>query len=188
MCGALDEFGERGELMANVEHLLEYNRELNKNASQTSLFGADTGISLGSLKLVPAEPATFITRLAWEKELLGLYVSGHPLETWRDIVEKTRTNIAMIKEDTRREAFVMLAALIEDVKIFNTKGKNERMGFVRLNDFTGSIEAVAFPKIFKAHADLFISGKCVGIKAKLSERNGEKSLLIEEIKELGTGK
>lgn len=185
MCGALDEFGERGELMANVEHLLEYNRELNKNASQTSLFGADTGISLGSLKLVPAEPATFITRLAWEKELLGLYVSGHPLETWRAIVEKTNTNIALIKQDSRREAFVMLAALIEDVKIFNTKVKNERMGFVRLNDFTGSIEAVAFPKIFKAHADLFISGKCVGIKAKLSERNGEKSLLIEEIKELG---
>lgn len=184
MCGALDDFGERGEIVANSEHLLEYNRELNKNASQTSLFGADTGVSLGSLTLAPAEPISLKTRLGWEKDLLGLYVSGHPLESWQTVIEKTKNNISLVKSESRTDAYVMLAVLIEEVKEFTTKAKNERMAFLRLNDFTGTIEAVAFPKIYKTKKEVFVSGKCVGIKAKVSERNGEKSLLIEEIKEL----
>ncbi len=185
MCGALDDLAERGELMASSENLLEYSRELNKNTTQTSLFGADTGVTVGSLTLTSAEPIALRTRLAWEKDLLGLYVSGHPLESWQEVIEKTKNNIALVKSESRTDAYVMLAVLIEEIKEFTTKTKNERMGFVRLNDFTGSIEAVAFPKIYKAKKDLFIAGKCVGIKAKVSERNGEKSLLIEEIKELG---
>lgn len=183
MTGSMDDLGERGILLANAESMLEYNREVNKNAGQTSLFGGDSGVTLGELTLMGAEPASVEVKLGWEKELLGLYISGHPLEKWRDKIEKTGTTISQIKSEGRKESIVMLAAIVEEVKIFITKN-NDRMAFLRLGDFTGTMEAVIFPKLFKTKADIITVDKCLGIKARITERNGEKSLAIEDVKEL----
>ena len=94
--GALDCFGhDRGVLLANMENLLAYNKENEKkSADQDSLFGgmADTS-SLPTLKLASAPPAASNDKLAWERELLGLYISGHPLEQYRSIIEKRDMNI-----------------------------------------------------------------------------------------------
>lgn len=184
MCGALDDIAERKSILTNTDSLLEYNKEKIRSAGQESLFGGSSGVSLGELKLVEVAHATPEEKLLWEKELLGLYISGHPLDSWREQIEKVGNTVLKIKKDGRREATVMLAALIEDVRLFNTKGKNERMAFLKLGDFTGSIEAVVFPKLFKTTADLLTKDKVVAIKAKITERNGDKSLAIEEIKEL----
>ena len=99
--GALDEMGERGVMLANLELLLENNKESSRKPSnQDSLFGlmADTA-SIPTLKLATAPQATTEEKLAWEKELLGLYISGHPLDKFRDILEKRETSILKIKEE-----------------------------------------------------------------------------------------
>ncbi len=184
MCGALDDFSERKSLLFNTDALLEYNREKIRSAGQKSLFGGDSGIAMTELKLQAIDPALPAEKLLWERELLGLYISGHPLDPWREKIEQVGNTILKIKKDGRREATVMLASLVEDVRLFNTKGKNERMAFIKLGDFTGSIEAVVFPKLFKTTADLFVKDRVVAIKAKITERNGDKYLAIEEIKEL----
>ncbi|HEY0964300.1 MAG TPA: DNA polymerase III subunit alpha, partial [Candidatus Paceibacterota bacterium] len=85
--GAFDSFGERGQLYANLDTLLAYNREhvAGKETGQDSLF-ADLG-SVSDLILFPSSPAPISQKLQWEKELLGVYVSGHPLDDLKSEVD-----------------------------------------------------------------------------------------------------
>ncbi len=98
--GALDSFGiDRGVLLGNVETLLAHNKEHEKRPeNQDSLFGlmADTS-TIPTLKLAEIPPAAPIEKLTWERELLGLYLSGHPLDRYQDMIGKQKTDIARIK-------------------------------------------------------------------------------------------
>lgn len=181
--GALDSFGERGQLLGNVENLTEFNKSFTKvNKDQGSLFGADLAPK-SKLHLVDAPSATTEDRLSWEKELLGLYVSGHPLDKIRERIEKNGTDFRRIKAHGRENQDVIVGAVIQSVKIIITK-KNQQMAFVQLEDLTGSIEAVAFPEVYKNNLELLSEDKVVAIKAKVKIRDGEKTLAIESIKEV----
>ena len=81
MTGAFDRFDERGKLFAALDHLLEFNREhmAGQETGQDSLFGAVMS-NEESLTIPDCPPATTDQKLIWEKELLGVYVSGHPLD------------------------------------------------------------------------------------------------------------
>jgi DNA polymerase-3 subunit alpha len=180
--GSFDEIADRGILLANMENLLAYNREAGKQSqNQGSLFGSLASPPL--LKLAPAEASKEEERLAWEKELLGLYVSGHPLNKWREKIEKHGLDIKKIKETRSNGMEVGFAGIIENIRPVMTK-KNEKMAFLRIADFGGFIEAVAFPKLFKDFEASLAQDKCVFITGKVSLRNGEKSVIIEKVKEL----
>ena len=114
-CGAMDQFGDRGVMLANTPDLLEYNKEQQiRSGNQNSLFsafetdGAGAGADGGAgekiggygahLKLQEIGYATQTEKLAWEKELLGLYLSGHPLDKYKAILEKRDMNIAKVLE------------------------------------------------------------------------------------------
>ncbi len=182
--GAMDEFAERGTLLFNLENMLEYNKESGKqSADQGSLFGGISADTLPSFKLKPAEDAAPATKLIWEKELLGLYISGHPLDRLREKLEKREINIKRIKENLTNGYPVTIAGIIETVRNVTTK-KNQPMAFIRIADFSGSIEAVVFPKLYKDVAEIIKAEKCVALTAKVSIRNDEKTLAIEGIKEI----
>lgn len=178
-CGAMDAFGERGQLIANMETLLEYNKEKQNIGSQDSLFGMmDNG---PTLKLAPATEASQKEKLSWEKELLGLYVSGHPLERLQERIEKSGTSIKKIREEMKPGLPVTVACIIEEVKAIITK-TNERMAFIKISDMTGTIEGVVFSKPFFDLHTVLIAGQTVVIQARVNERNGEKSIVIEKAK------
>ena len=188
--GALDEFGssvgERGAMLANIENLLEYNRECSRTpASQNSLFGAlaDSGATIPDLRLEPAPPIAAAEKLAWEKELLGLYISGHPLDKYRDKLEKREVNIRRVKEELREGMEAVIAGIVEETRAIITKA-NEQMMFARLADFSGSIEVVIFPRIFNDYKKILAADKLLAIKGRISNRNGVISLIAEKIKEL----
>src|SRR6185436_10358199 len=84
--GALDKFGERGQLLANTEEVLDFVREHFKaeNSGQSSLFGKS--LQVGKLRLREAQAATKEEKLLWEKEHLGMYVSAHPLDSYRKVL------------------------------------------------------------------------------------------------------
>jgi len=184
--GALDNFGhERGTLLGNIENLLAYNKEHEKRPSnQDSLFGlmADTS-SLPTLKLEPTPAINPRQRLAWEKELLGLYVSGHPLDQYREAIEKSGMNIAIAKETLKDGAETTFACTIEEAKQIATK-KGDLMAFLKVADFTGSLEAVVFPKTLAVYRTILNPDVCIALKGKMSERNGQKSIIIDKIKVL----
>ncbi len=188
--GALDEFADRGVMLANLEKMLQYNKEISKaDGSQDSLFGMfDGGAKHENFLLEPAEPATMKDRLAWEKELLGLYISGHPLDKYRKVLDKQEINIKKIKEETASVKKIIddgkpVGGIIEEARVIMTKN-NEPMAFIKIADFTGSIEAVVFPKTYSQFKNSIVVDKCIATICKVSERNGEISLIIERLKEL----
>ncbi|MBX4210565.1 DNA polymerase III subunit alpha [Candidatus Parcubacteria bacterium] len=184
-CGAMDEFGERGIMLANFESLLAYNKERkNGSENQDSLFGAlPVDAALPDLRLAPAEPASQADKLIWEKELLGLYISGHPLDKFKDKLGGRETNIKKIQEQMKEGMLTVATGIIEEAKDILTK-KGDRMLFLRLADFTGSIESVIFPKVFEEFKDSLRLENCVAIKGRVSKRNGTTSLIAEKVKNL----
>jgi len=181
--GCMDDWGDRGVMLANLEAMLEYNHEANNlSLNQVSLFG-ELKILTPPLTLRPAAPATVAEKLLWEKELLGLYISGHPLERIREKLESRDINIKKIKEEIKNGVQVTIAGIIENSRGVITKN-NERMAFLKIADFTGSIEVVAFPSIFKESIDILVAEKCIALSGKVSLRNGEKSVIIEAVKEI----
>ncbi len=182
--GCFDEIEERGKLLANMEDMLLYNHESGKQSkNQTSLFGGGSNVEAPTFKLKSGTEATMAEKLLWEKELLGLYISGHPLDRLRDKLESRNVNIKKIKEEIGNGLPVTIAGIIDTARQVITKG-NERMAFLKISDLTGSIEAVAFPSIFKESMEILVSEKCIAFSGKVSLRNGEKSIIIEAVKEI----
>jgi DNA polymerase-3 subunit alpha len=185
MAGALDAFGERGTMLANIERLLAFNKEHSKNTgAMDSLFGGlEQHSSEQYLKLEPTPPTPPAIRLAWEKELLGLYVSGHPLDPWKKRIEEKKSSIATTLTTAKNKQPVLIAGIIEEVKEIQTKNK-ELMAFVKLADFTGSIETVVFPKTYPTLKEILKQDAVVAIKGTLSKRDDEWSILVDGAKKL----
>ncbi len=183
-CGAFDEFGERGNMLANTERLLEFNKENRATNTQDSLFSTSPTLLNHTLRLEDSPKATKEESLIWEKELLGLYISGHPLDRLKDKLAKLEYSIKTIHERGANEKAVILAGIIEDVRIVTTK-KNERMAFIRFADLTGSIETVIFPKLFTQINKILVPDTIVAIKGKISIRNGERTIVCDNIKVTG---
>ena len=78
---------------------------------------------------------------------------------------------------------ITIAGIIETARQVVTKN-NERMAFLKISDLTDSIEAVVFPSIFKDTIDMFVPEKCIAFSGKVSNKNGEKSIIIEAVKEI----
>jgi DNA polymerase-3 subunit alpha len=119
----------------------------------------------------------------WEKELLGLYISGHPLDSFKDKLAGREKNIKRIKEEGKEKAPVVLGGIIENIRPVMTK-KGEKMIFLKISDLSDSIDAVVFPKVYEEFQDILIPESCIVIKGTFSLRNGEKSILIDKVKAL----
>lgn len=179
--GAMDALGERGQMVANIDDALTYTKLQAKNTlNQNSFFGLITDTaSVPKLTLKEAIPATEKERLAWEKELLGLYVSGHPLDAHRERFAE-KGGIKEIKE--RQEGTnAIFGGLIEEIRTVITK-KGERMAFVKIVDFESSIEAVLFPRSYEELKKIVLPEACVAVRGKVSKRNGETSVLVDNMK------
>ncbi|MFM2424105.1 MAG: hypothetical protein RLZZ70_494 [Candidatus Parcubacteria bacterium] len=192
MVGAFDTMGERGFLLANVDGMLAFNREqvASAESAQDSLFGFGTG-SVSDLTLHLAPPANKAEKLIWEKDLLGIYVSGHPLDDHEAEMIK-RPRIGAIKSAVtnneeiavvRLKGELVTTGMIASVRELITK-KGDKMAFVVLADQKDSIEMVAFPTTYAEQKELFVVGQCVAIKGKLTIRNDEPSIAIDRAKAL----
>ena len=180
-CGALDSLGERGQMLASLELLLQYHRDVTKDSSQDSLFmGVETGPA--ALRMPEAPAATMDQRLVWEKELLGLYVSGHPLDKHKERLAKRAMTLGQLRQ-RKAGVITVTGGMIEDVRVILTK-KGDQMAFIRIADFDGSMEAVIFPKSYAEHKAILVPDSCIALKGKLNNRNGELSLVADALKAL----
>ncbi len=180
-CGALDRFERRGTLLVNIETLLAYHREMTAEAPQDSLFGAV--MTAPSLALPDGAQVSLADKLTWEKELLGIYVSGHPLDAHAEWLAKSKLTLSRVLEDPKPGFPVVLPVLVAEVRTILTK-KGEKMAFIKFEDKTDVIEAVAFPKLFREHGAALTTGSCILIKGSVSNRNGEISVALDDVKPL----
>ncbi|HAQ02924.1 TPA: DNA polymerase III subunit alpha [Candidatus Nomurabacteria bacterium] len=182
-CGAMDDLVvHRNMIMGNLEKLLAFNKESRGSGSQESLFGSIGGIEV-KLSLDDQLEATLMEKLTWEKDLLGLYISGHPLDNYKDKIEKFGTLIKKVQEELKVNTPVTIASIIDDIRIVTTK-KNDRMAFIKISDYTGSIDAVVFSKLYETNKDILIKDTIIALQGKVTERNGEKSIMIENFKKI----
>ncbi len=178
--GAFDQLSERNMIIKNLETLLSYNKETKNPANQDSLFGEIGGIE-ATLSLEPVEPINKREKLAWEKELLGLYISGHPLDEYKEKIKEHGTLIKDIRSKGRAGEIVTVAAVIDEIKTFNTKN-NTVMSFVKISDCSGYLEAVVFNRTYENYRDILEVNNVIALKGKVSIRNGERSIVIDALK------
>jgi DNA-directed DNA polymerase III PolC len=181
--GAVDRYGERGQLLANTEIVLEFARGRIKDQldQHNSLFG--NTLPLGKLRLRDASPATPEEISQWEKEHLGMYVSSHPLDRHKQVL----SGFTPIREFTAEHegATVTVAGLIAKMKRTLTK-KNEPMAFFTLEDTTGHVEVLVFPKLMPQVVQLLNIDAVVEVTGRLSEREGEITIIADSLKALPT--
>ena len=183
-CGALDAFGERNQLLANLEALLSYAHEKQKNANrgQVSLFGDSTEASLPPLRLTPIEPAKVWDKLMWEKELLGLFVSDHPLNEYQPALRLER--VLPIKNISSATAgTVKIGGVITKTQKIMTK-TGRPMLFSLLEDLTSKIEVVVFPNVLEKNPDIWKENSIVVATGKINDRDGTLKFLCDEVKSI----
>lgn len=181
--GCLDRFGERGKLLANIENLLQFNKESTAEKNQNSLFDLSPSAGFSKISLASVAPASLGEKLGWEKELLGLYVSGHPLEQFKEKLQNQKITIKKIKEESKENDIVVVGGLIENMRDILTKN-GDKMYFIKFVDLTDEIELVVFPRTLQEFSSIFVPDQCIAIKARVSLRNSEKSLIAEKAKKL----
>jgi DNA polymerase III subunit alpha len=182
--GAFDSlYPDRSTLLHNLENLLRFNKDRAKaDADQDSLF-AFTDTKISHLHIEPGPKISKQEMLGWEKELLGLYVTGNPLDQFKDLMSESGYSIAKLKAEIKDGKKTVVAGLIEEVKPILTK-KGDPMAFLKIKDYTDSIECVCFPKIYEQYREIIDSEGCIAVKGAVSERNGEKSILVDKMKKL----
>ncbi|MBT4937336.1 DNA polymerase III subunit alpha, partial [Candidatus Peregrinibacteria bacterium] len=178
--GSLDSLGKRHTLFQNIEKLIAFAKEshLASSRNQSSLFGDASGKS-AKLQLDEA-PEDDEQSLHWEKELLGLYISGHPLDKYKKALSSGSRQIDSLKPGIGK---ITIFALIKEAKEITTK-KGDLMSFMTLEDLTGTIEAIVFPKTYKDIKEMIQSGQLAEVTGKTDERNGNTQIICETIKPL----
>jgi DNA polymerase-3 subunit alpha len=184
-CGVLDSFGERNKLLLNIDKLLTFVRDTEQAAEsrQISLFNIPiVKARVPALNLTDCEPATKEQKLAWEKELLGLYITEHPLFDFSADLMKIAIPCADLSKYLNKNK-IQVAGVVGEIKKVITRS-GEPMLFVKIEDLSGSVELLVFPKILKETTNFWQSGKIVLASGKVSDKDGEIKLICEEVREI----
>ncbi len=186
--GAFDSFGiDRNDILQNMDDILKFAMVARKTGAGAqagnSLFGAS--LPATSLKLKPAEPATSAERLAWEKELLGFYLSDHPLNIHKGAIEAAKCRpIAQCAEIKNEKLGVRIAGCVTTVKKIVTKG-GQPMLFATMEDFSPqSIEVIVFNSVLQKTADLWVDGNALLVEGRMSWRDNEPKFVAENARKL----
>lgn len=192
--GAFDKFEDRKKLLGNLDLILSYASKFHKNigSPQIDLFG--TGSKAGELhsSLTLDEQATLEDsgdQLQWERQLLGVYLSEHPLDKYQEILNSE--SIVSIKDiSTQHEGKRLeIGGLITTIRRITTKN-GANMAFVMVEDYTSSLELVVFPKVFEDSASLWQEDTLLRINGKISSKDkdgqdtGEPKMLVDSVRKL----
>ena len=181
--GAFDEFSERNKLLQNLEKLLEIARENQKSKTNGQIGLFETAkISNNDIKLSDAKPADLLEKLTWEKELLGLYVSSHPLNGFKKLFETKTTAISKIDAGFVNKK-IILGGLISSVKKIITK-TGKPMIFMKLEDLTGKTEVVVFPFLLEKNPSALLENKIVFVAGRVDDRGGEIKIVADDVQEI----
>ena len=171
----------RARLLAAVDHAIDHGsrRQRNRDSGQTELFGeSDAAASNGAIRLPQAEPLTESEQLAFEKEALGLYLSGHPVDRFSDGLKAA--GVKRIEELMSSEASVQVAGIISQCRSLTTR-KGAPMAVVTLEDRGGSLEAVVFPEAHKKYRSLLDVDSLVVARGKLEKDDETARLIVSQV-------
>jgi DNA polymerase-3 subunit alpha len=179
--GAFDSVSKhRSQLMASLDVATNYGQTIqeDKKRGQTSLFdlsGESKAVPVPKLAEVPPWPRSEI--LSKEKEMLGFYVSGHPLIKFEEELKVFATRDTHTIEQAKDGEELYIGGIITNVKI-NIDRKKKQMGFVTLEDFMGTVEVVVFSDCFEENRRMIRVDSMILVKGRASTKEGEKPKVI----------
>ncbi len=188
--GGFDSLGDRSDLLFNLDTIQAFASKLQKEASsgQIDLFGG-LGQSAQIMPMLSLQPAplkhTARERLMWERELLGLYVSAHPLDNYDTYFEEQTVPLAQITPEMEGKK-ATIGGLIMTVRTIITKN-GSRMAFVKVEDKTGEAEIIVFPNLFEQIGAKLVQDAVIRATGKINsrDRNGnqgtEAKMIADEI-------
>jgi len=180
--GALDDFGERPALLDAMDRIIAISSSIfqAKDAGQLSMFGGESGLE-EKIEL-PETPARITRRaqLDWEKELIGLYVSDHPLSTVMDTLKQHVTHFAQELDEAKHNQRVTVAGIVTKIRHHQTKN-GKPMAFATIEDIQGSIDLVIFPSSWKKYADQIQFEEIVSATGRVDTDRGEPKVLVNRI-------
>ena len=181
--GCFDSFGDRSDLLYNLEKIQAYGNKMQKDASngQTDLFGAmGAAVEIPEVEITPA-PTKYSDKeqLMWERDLMGLYISAHPLDKYEAYFQEQTMPISEIKPNIDG-ATVIVGGIITNVRSLVTKS-GSKMAFVKIEDKISEIEVIVFPKTFEQVGAKLVQDAVVKVTGRVNatDRDGNK---IDEAK------
>lgn len=180
--GALDRFGSRPALLEGIDRIISVSAAHFRAADtgQMSLFGLHTGVS--EKIILPQATGEFSRRemLNWERELIGLYVSDHPLSpVMADLAHAVTHFSGQLSEASQNER-VRVAGMIVRIRHHQSKA-GKPMGFVTLEDLQGALELVIFPTTWAKYADLIQHDRIILVEGRVDTSGAEPKVLVDSI-------
>jgi len=180
--GAMDSFGNRAALLASLERIvaISSNHFRAAEAGQLSLFGAVTGVN-ETIILPDVNNVDKRETLNWERELIGLYVSDHPLTPYQQTLSQIVTHFSGQLSEAQHEEKIRVAGLVTNVRPYMTK-TNKPMGFVTIEDVQGTIELVLFPRTWEKHREQLSIGQIVMVEGRADTSSTPPKVLVDSIR------
>ncbi len=183
--GAFDSLGtSRATLMSNLDGIMDWAQKerIARQKGQISIFSVagsgDSGISKLNLKEVPEWSTE--KKLSYEREALGFYLSGHPLEAYEEWLKAVATHSVSTLDRARDGESVLFGAAVSTVRVKSTK-RGEKMAFVRLEDGESVVEAIVFPELFGRTQQFLEEGALLLVRGVVEKESGETRVLLEDI-------
>jgi DNA polymerase-3 subunit alpha len=180
--GALDAFGNRAAMLAALDRIIAISNTHSRAAGsgQMSLFGAATGV-VEEISLPQVNNVDRREMLNWERELIGLYISDHPLTPYQQTFAQIVSYFSAQLHEAQHEEKVRVAGLITSVRPYMTK-TNKPMGFVSIEDIQGTIEMVLFPKTWEKYREQMIVGQVIIVEGKTDTGSTPPKVLVDTIR------
>ncbi|MDL4840669.1 DNA polymerase III subunit alpha [Aquibacillus rhizosphaerae] len=180
IAGAFDEtHSNRASLLATIDQAIEQGELFSEFEDQASFFQGDIELDASYIE---TEPFSEMKQLTLEKELIGMYMSSHPLSKDRNKLRaEGYIGLTDLKKHIGKNKMAS-AAVIQEMKVIRTK-RGDAMAFVNLSDENGELEAVIFPEVYREVKPWIKEEKIVFIQGKIELRNERVQLLISEINE-----
>jgi DNA polymerase-3 subunit alpha len=180
--GALDDFGNRPALLESMDRILAISSSNFQaaDAGQISMFGDATGLT-ETIRLPEAKTAiNRRAQLDWERELIGLYVSDHPLSTVMESLKDHVTHFAQDLNEAKHHERVSVAGIVTKIRQHQTK-KGKPMAFASIEDIQGQIDLVLFPNTWKEYAELIRFDEIIYVRGKADANGGDTKVLVDQI-------
>ncbi len=182
--GTLDNFAERNQILINIDLILKFlSGKESAPSNQMGLFGKTKEADI-ELKLAEIEPATKKQKLSWEKELLGMYVSEHPLKGMEKKLKIYAKPLVQIPTQEGRN--IKAIGIITSISRIITRS-NEPMIFASLEDTTAKTEVLVFPKVLKKDNIIWRTDNIVLVEGRTNTKDGALKIIAESVKEIHFG-
>ncbi|NJC98728.1 MAG: hypothetical protein FIB03_20745 [Anaerolineae bacterium] len=180
--GALDVFGNRAALLASLDRIVSIsnNHFRAAEAGQMSLFGEATGV-VEEFQLPDVNDVDKREMLNWERELIGLYISDHPLTPYQQTFVQIVSYFSGQLNEAQHEEKVRVAGLVTSVRPYMTK-TNKPMGFVTIEDIQGNIELVLFPRTWDKYREQMTVGQIIIVEGKVDANSTPPKILVDVVR------